>query len=119
MLIYLDERTAPLNWVEKRKIDRFDLKLPAWISVINETEKPPAFEAVTKNICAGGVFLQTNQPLTVGTFIEMNLILPLDNLPNMEDRRSRIDVSGTVVRSGSEGMAIRFDKKYQISPVAG
>ena len=118
LIIYLEERTATLNWVEKRKMDRFVLELPAWISVINESEKPWAFEAVSRNICAGGVFLQTDQPLTVGSVVEMNLILPLDNLSDMEDRRSRIEVAGTVVRSESEGMAVRFDKKYQISPMA-
>ena len=94
-----------MNWVEKRKMDRFVLELPARISVINESEKPWVFEAVSRNICAGGVFLQTDQPLTVGSVVEMNLILPLDNLPDMEDRRSRIEVAGTVVRSESEGMA--------------
>jgi Tfp pilus assembly protein PilZ len=86
---------------------------------MNESKKPKSFEVVTRDICAGGAFIQTDHPLSVGTDIKMNLILPLDNLPKLGNRRSRIDVSGSVVRRESQGMAVCFDKRYQISPVAG
>jgi PilZ domain len=108
-----------LNCNEKRKMDRFSLELPAWISAINDNGSLQSFEVVTRDICAAGAFLQTDQPLSVGTDIEMNLVLPLDNLPKMQKRRSRIDVSGSVVRTELQGMAVSFDKRYQISPVAG
>ena len=102
---------------EKRKMDRFSMELPAWISTVDETGNPRTLEVLTRDICAGGAYLLTDQPLAVGTGIEMNLILPLDNLPKIENRRSRIDVSGSVVRTESQGMAVCFDKKYQISPM--
>ena len=97
-------------------MDRFTMELPALISMINESGKTRAFEVMTKNICAGGAFLQTNKPLSVGTDVKMDLILSLDNLQEMGGRRSRIDVSGSVVRIESQGMAVCFDKKYSIEP---
>ena len=106
-----------MNCEEKRKMERFFMELPAWITVINKNTEPRAFEVVTRDICAGGAFLQTDQPLSVGTDIEMNLILPLNNFSQLGSRRSRIDVSGSVVRTESQGIAVCFDKKYQISPV--
>ena len=102
--------------VEKRKMDWFSLELPALIFTIDASEKAKAFEVMTKNICAGGAFLQTNKPLSVGTDVKMDLILSLDNLQEMGGRRSRIDVSGSVVRTESQGMAVCFDKKYTIEP---
>ena len=99
-------------------MDRFNLELPAWISLIDENGSPHSFEVITRNICAGGAFLQTDKPLPVGTDIEMKVILPLDNLPSVQSRRSRIDVSGSVIRTESQGVAVCFDKRYQISPVA-
>jgi len=100
-------------------MDRFTLELPALISMIDESGKQRAFEVRTKNICAGGAFLLTDKPLLVGTDIKMDLILPLDNLEKMGGQRSRIDVSGSVIRTESQGMAVCFDKKYNISPING
>lgn len=108
-----------MNHEEKRKMDRFTLELPALISMMDETGKQKAFEVMTKNICAGGAFLLTDKPLVLGTDIKMDLILPLDNILKMEGKRSRIDVSGEVIRTESQGMAVRFDKKYNISPLNG
>jgi hypothetical protein len=115
----LIERAPTLNCKEKRKMDRFSMELAAWISTVDNNGNPRSFEVVTRDICAGGAFLQTDQPLSVGTDIEMNLVLPLNNLSMVGSRRSRIDVSGSVVRTESQGMAVSFNKRYQISPVAG
>jgi len=84
--------------------------------MIDASGKTKAFEVMTRNICAGGAFLLTDIPLMVGTDIKMDLILPLDNIPKMEGKRSRIDVSGAVVRTESQGVAVCFDKKYTIEP---
>jgi len=98
-------------------MDRFDLELPAWISVTVENGKPETFKVVTRNICAGGAYLQTDKPLPVGTEVEMDLILPLDRLQKLGARPARIDVTGAVVRNESQGVAVCFDKRYQISPL--
>ena len=102
---------------EKRKMDRFDLELPAWISVADENGQPQTFKVVTRNICAGGAYLQTDKPLAVGTDVEIDLVLPLDRLQKMGARPARIDVSGAVVRAESQGIVVCFDKRYQISPL--
>ena len=100
-------------------MDRFALELPAWISIIDESGEPQTFEAVTKNICAGGAFFRTEQSLTVGTAVKMNLILSLYNILKTETISSRIDVSGSIIRKELEGIAVCFDDQYQIMPVAG
>jgi len=102
--------------IEKRKMERFDLKLTAYLSVAGKSEKQKSFELLTTNICAGGAFFKTNKPLTVGTDVKLAVILPLDKFKNVKDKISHIDASGSVIRTDQQGMAICFDKKYKILP---
>lgn len=108
-----------MNCEERRKIDRFTLELPAEISITDESRGPRTFNVVTRNICAGGAFFQTEEPLPERTYVKIDLILSLNNLQGTEGKGSRIDVSATVVRTESQGMAVCFDKLYQISPLDG
>ena len=105
-----------MKHTEKREMERFSLKLRAMVSMIDESGNPRSFEAMTRNICAGGAFLQTAQPLPVKSDVKIDLILPMDNFKKLGGRSSHIDISGLVIRTESEGMAICFDKKYRIEP---
>jgi hypothetical protein len=102
--------------IEKRKMERFALNLPALLSIKAESGYTQAFEFMIRDICAGGAFFKTDNPLLVGTNVKMDLIIPLDKLQSGKHNRSRIDVSGSVIRTESQGMAVCFDKKYSISP---
>jgi hypothetical protein len=105
-----------MNFIEKRKMERFDLNLPALLSIIAESGNTRVFEFMIRDICAGGAFFKTDTPLSVGTDVKMDLIIPLAKLKSGKKNRSRIDVSGSVIRTESQGMAVCFDKKYSISP---
>ncbi|MBN2397781.1 MAG: PilZ domain-containing protein [Deltaproteobacteria bacterium] len=102
----------------KRKLERFSLKLPARISVDSKEKEAACLDAVTSDISAGGAFFHTDTPLPVGTRMDVDLILPLDELKKIEGKRAKITVKGAVIRTGEQGMAICFDKKYRISPMA-
>ena len=102
-----------MNVIEKRNMERFDLNLPALLSIKAESGYTRAFEFMIRDICAGGAFFKTDNPFSVGTDGKMDLIIPLDKFGS---NRSRIDVSGSVIRTEKHGMAVCFDKKYSISP---
>jgi c-di-GMP-binding flagellar brake protein YcgR len=102
----------------KRKLERFSLKLPARISVDCKDEEAACFEVITSDISAGGAFFYTDTPLPVGTRMDVDLILPLDELKKIEGKRANIKVKGAVIRTDEGGMAISFDRKYRISPIA-
>ena len=106
-----------MNYIEKRKMERFSLKLPALLTMKNEDGNQQAFEFMINNICAGGAFFKTDHPLSVGTDVKMDLILPFDKLKKFGSKRSRIDVSGSVIRTDDQGMAVCFDKKFRILPL--
>jgi hypothetical protein len=105
-----------MNFTEKREMERFALNLPALLSIEDESGNTRAFEFMIRDICAGGAFFKTDTPLSVGTDVKMDLIIPLDKFKIGKNNRSRIDVSGSVIRTEKHVMAVCFDKKYSISP---
>ena len=104
-----------MNESDRRKMERFDLKLPAKLSWAGKDKEQESIALMTNNICAGGTYLITDRPLPKGTDIKMDLILKLDRLHEFEGRQTHIDISGFVIRTDQQGMAIRFNNKYNIS----
>lgn len=105
-----------MNFIEKREMERFHLELPALLSMMDESGNQQALEFMISNICAGGAFFKTHEPLPLNTDVKMDLILPLDNAKKIEGKKSRVDISGSVIRINEFGMAVCFDKKYRILP---
>jgi hypothetical protein len=106
---------------EKRKLERFDLKLPARIEPVRETEEREILTLMTSDICAGGAFFHTNDPLPEGTEVRIDLVLPLKKLKELAEDydHAYIKVTGKVLRRETGGMAICFNRGYQIRPHKG
>jgi hypothetical protein len=103
---------------EKRKLQRFSLEIPAKIEVIGTGKQKGTIEVLTSDICAGGAYFQTPDPLPQGTQVKIDMILPLEHLRKVSEEYSRayIKVSGTVLRTESSGMAVSFDEDYELGP---
>ena len=101
---------------EKRRLERFDLELPATIELLTPDQEKSLLNLLTTNICSGGAYFHTAQPLPEGTQVRIDLVLPLEKLRRLkeEHKKAYIKVTGTVLRSESEGMAICFDEDYQL-----
>jgi hypothetical protein len=102
---------------EKRELERFDLEIPATVEFMNLEHKEKILNLLTSNICSGGAYFHTTQPLPEGIQVKIDLVLPLDKLKKLKDeyKQAYIKVTGRVLRSESQGMAICFDEDYQIS----
>ena len=109
-------RRNPLNMKERRRLERFDLKIPATIESVTSDQEKRVLNLMTSDISSGGAYFHTTRPLPEGTQVKIDLALPLANLKELKDdcNQAYIKVTGTVLRSDSEGMAILFDKDYQI-----
>ena len=102
---------------ERRRLTRFVFEVPAKVTTITSGGRRPIFDLLTSNICAGGAFFPTQKALPEGADVEIDLTLPLKRLKGLVDcQRVSVKVNGTVVRSESTGMAIRFSRKYRIEP---
>ena len=105
---------------DKRGLERFDLHIPAAIEFLTSDQKEKMLNLLTTNICSGGAYFYSPQPLPEGTQVKIDLVLPLDKLKKLkkEHKKAYIKVTGKVLRTESEGMAICFDEDYQIEGAA-
>ena len=99
-------------------MERFDLKLLANIAFNNKAEQKSTVELMTRNICAGGAYLETSTPLPKGTEVDIDLFLPLKKFKDLDAEKAHIAVSGEVIRTDRDGMAICFDHRFQITSIA-
>ena len=105
--------------IEQRKLERFDLRIPATIEEVaqgNDSGKKILY-VITKNICAGGAFFDTMSQLPNGAQVKIRLVLNLGRLRGLKRWRAYVKLSGTVMRSEKTRMAIHFDKSYRIIPL--
>jgi len=104
---------------DKRRLERYDLEVPAEIEVIGPGGEKGTQSLLTINICSGGAFFHTAQPLAVGTKIKINLVLPLDKLQEAirDHQKVSVHVTGRVLRSEPDGMAVAFNQDYRFGPV--
>ena len=101
---------------DRRKMERFELKLPAKLTWAEKDNENESIELMTSNICSDGAFFKTNKPLTVGTAVKLTVILPLNKLKNVKYKKLHIHLSGPVIRTDHQGIAIRLSRKYKILP---
>ena len=102
---------------ENRAMERFSLQLLARVSLLGEEQDQEAIELLTRNVSAGGAFFETDHPLPVGTKLKIELILPLKKIKKVKGEKALVRIIGSIVRTESKGMAMSFDKDYQILPL--
>lgn len=88
---------------EQRRLTRFPLKLPARMQVMGAISQ--SLNLVTENICAGGAFFLTNNPLPVGLKVLMEIVLKRQSGLG---KPATLKLKGKVVRSQQNGMAVMF-----------
>jgi hypothetical protein len=70
------------------------------------------------NISAGGIFLSKGHPDMAGKRLSLEIELPLDDGGDAE-KMIVIKTIGSIVRSGLDGIAIRFHKDLDIKMQPG
>jgi Tfp pilus assembly protein PilZ len=103
---------------DRRQLQRFQLRAPAIIKSALE-DKETVSELYTRDICSGGAFFQTDQPLPTGIGVEVTLFLLISASREWEElpRSVKVTTDGMVVRSEGDGMAVAFSEQYQMAPV--
>jgi len=104
---------------ERRSLKRFSLRLPARVVSAGGAEQGAQLE--TRDISSKGAFLYTPQPVLEGAAVMLELNLPVEKFKQLllESGNVKLKIAGVVVRIEPEGMAVRFDRKYEIIPDTG
>ena len=101
---------------EKRKVERFDLHLETMLQVKSAESKDRSQRLISRDISSDGVFLETSDPLPVGTEVDLNFLLSLNKLnSHLKNKIVNISTSGTVIRTDEQGFAVQFDKQHKVS----
>jgi len=77
----------------KRSVERFDLELPATIEFMHVDHEEMVDNLLTKNVCSGGAYFYTSQPLPKGTQVKIDLVLPLEKLRKLKDEHKQAYIS--------------------------
>ena len=104
---------------EKRRTERYELHLPTKIMVISRknVEENTTINLHTKDICDGGAYFSTTEPLPEGTKVSIELQLPLNRFERVKEKSAKFRVNqGVVLRAEQKGMAIGFSKGFEIAP---
>ena len=102
---------------DRRKMERFPLRLTAKCLTAGDTGKKKHYTLTTQNICSGGAFFVSKEHFPVGTRMDIDVALPLGRFKNMAGKMSCIKVSGCVIRPEVNGIAVSFGNNYKILPV--
>ena len=104
--------------IEKRKVERFDLELEAFVSVPGDTGQTDMGNLATRDVSMSGVFLLTDAPLPVGSRVNVDMILTLGGKKKQNSQQAWIKASGKVLRTDNQGMAVSFDDQSRILPLS-
>jgi c-di-GMP-binding flagellar brake protein YcgR len=106
-----------LPMVERRKFERYEMKVPAKVETLARTAGRRKLSLKTANVCAGGAYFCTPYTLTEGTKVRLEIVLTFSGKKKLRaTKNARVRIIGTVMRSQKDGMAIRFSEDYDIAP---
>jgi hypothetical protein len=101
---------------ERRKLERFNLVIPTRLVLTNNNQEAEVFEINTCNISAGGALFKTTHRIPRGTRVNLNFVLPIENLARILGVNSFVKIKGKIIRIDMDGMAVSFDRNYEIMP---
>lgn len=105
--------------MDKREFERYPVESPVKVQYPGKFEKSSEILLNSINISAGGVFLSEGHPDMEGKKLSLEIELPFCDSGD-SGKMIVIKTNGSVIRSGPDGMAIRFtnDLDIKLQPVA-
>ncbi len=102
---------------DRRKLERFELHVPALVVVESQSGREEVLDLTTKDVSSDGAYLLSSRLLPEGAMVKMEFQLALDSFRNSrrENGKARVRVTGRVIRVDGDGAAIRFGGKYKIT----
>lgn len=103
---------------ENRYLKRFRIALPAILeqSNGNGSNGSDRLSLISRDISARGAFFLSPQTLPVGTSVKVKLFLLQGAGSDRANQKAEVDLCGSVVRVEPDGLAVCFEKKYEIFP---
>lgn len=100
--------------VDKREFERYSIEASVKVRFPSELEECTELLLKSMNMSAGGIFLSEGHPEMAGKTLSLEIELPLDKSRD-EGKMIVIKATGSVIRSGPDGVAIKFSRDLDIS----
>ena len=102
--------------IERRFNNRLTVRLPSRLEAIIPSGEKKIYDLETKDLSIDGAFIYTNEFLSFpeGTRFTIDLSFPSDSNKELTILKSLMECVGTMVRSTSEGIAIKFERECEI-----
>ena len=71
-----------------------------FLTVVNYAAQGSVYKDFIKNISAGGVFIETGMPFSVGQEVSLTFPLP--------DQKEHLKITGEIVRLSDQGIGVKF-----------
>ena len=97
---------------EQRKFERFTLRLPTTIEAVGLEQEKETFDLMSRDVSAGGAFFPTERSIPQDTKVKLRLTLLSETVKEMTGTQGFLEIEGTVVRTGPNGIAVCFDENY-------
>jgi hypothetical protein len=100
----------------RRLYKRHTVRLPSRLEAIIPSGKKKIYDLETKDISIGGAFIYTKEwySFPEGTQFILDITIPNDSNKELTTVKSLMECTGTMVRSTSEGIAIKCDRECDI-----
>ena len=100
---------------EKRRYERFSVELPLKLELLT-AGRLRHLDVETKDISASGAFIYTKEASYIpdDTRFILNSFSPSKSTIKLKKIKQLKNCAGTIVRSTSEGIAIRFNKPVEL-----
>ncbi len=102
---------------DRRKLERFELRVPALVIVESESGREEMLDLTTKDVSSDGAYLLSSRLLPQGATVKMEFQLALESVrrARSENGRAKVRVTGKVIRVDGDGAAIRFGSRYKLT----
>jgi len=101
---------------ERRKLERYALRVPTKVELADGSGRGETLHLETTDISASGAFFASAGQISEGTQLKLEMVLPVARLQELIGANTTVEIrlEGRVIRSDAGGMAVLFEKKYQI-----
>lgn len=103
---------------ERRRMQRFTLRLPCLIYDWNGTRGELLLKTRTRNVGIGGAYIDSSLPLPTGMRVGFALLIQPAGPRADFSQSSCVSLTARVLRTGEKGMGMAFDDAYRIMPAA-
>jgi hypothetical protein len=111
------EENKQAAYIERRSLERFDLNLPAAISMTQWGGACEPVRLISRDVSAAGAYFPCDAPMQERTPVKVIMTIPNPGATGRKIDGTQVMISGSVIRTDSRGMAIRFNSGFRMAPM--